>query len=115
MYVALDFRCAAVSDLIISEILMAHLKSFKCSGYTIIFNTCRQRLKIVFNLIVGNNGHMNNRFKNKIFSLTKAVIKSAEKCQHTMFALQKETDYDFMSLDNNNSFVFKLRREDAGG
>ena len=56
---------------------------------------------------------MNNHFKNNVFSSTKAVVKSAEKCQHTMFALQKETDYDFMSLDNNNSFVFKLRTEDV--
>ena len=56
---------------------------------------------------------MNNRFKNNVFSLTKAVVKSAEKCQHTMFALQKETDYNFTSLDNYNSFIFKLRREDV--
>ena len=65
----------------------------------------------MFNLIPGNNGHMNNHFKNNVFSLAKAVVKSTEKCQHTMFALQKETDYNFMSLYNNDSFVFKLRRE----
>ena len=67
----------------------------------------------MFNLIPENNGHMNNHFENNIFSLTKAVVKSADKCQHTMFPLQKETDYNFTSLDNYNSFIFKLRREDV--